>query len=152
MRSLDYRIPALWDCWGYQGRRQRARGEVLVQPREYVTACLEWIYRQSEFEGPYVGRSLSQIRRNTRRSSHRAPGNLSARADDTRPAAGCGGGDWIARQILYGMMVRTTTAWDHDGDGRVTSRRYAEMGTFLKSVLLLPLLNKMGITTVSTLR
>jgi len=50
------------------------------------------------------------------------------------------------------MMVRTTTAWDHDGDGQLIRRRggarYQELGTFLKSILLLPLLEKMGITVL----
>ncbi len=52
------------------------------------------------------------------------------------------------------MMVRMTSAWDHHGDGRLTcagehpSRPYHELGTFLKSCLLMPLLAKMGITTL----
>ena len=46
------------------------------------------------------------------------------------------------------MLVRTTTAWDHDGDRRLASRRWTETGTFLKSILLLPLLAKMGVDVV----
>lgn len=128
--QLDYRLPALWDCWGFAGQRKRLGQEVVVNPVEYAAACLEWIQHHSIHVGPQ-GQSLSQWARGKRRS-----------------AAGKPGGAWINRQTIYAMMVRMTTAWDHDGNGKLHSKRYAELGTFFKSILLLPLLKKMGITTV----
>jgi len=46
-------------------------------------------------------------------------------------------------------MVRSATAWDHNGDSRLRAApRWTETGTFLKSVALLPLLVRMGVDTV----
>ena len=134
-----YRIPALWDCWGFNGRRRRLGREVLVNPAEYAAAGLMWILAQSGAgDDRYVGTSLSRVRRVRRLAGGKVKDGSRTRR----------GGDWIVGQSMYGMMVRTTTAWDHDGDGRLTSRRYSELGTFLKSTLLLPLLKRMGVSVI----
>ncbi|MBI4581152.1 MAG: alpha-amylase [Planctomycetes bacterium] len=135
---MDYRLPALWDCWGYAGPRTRTHGQIIVNAREYVAACLEWIRGQSPPDAKYARRSLSRVY-----ADHGARSRSRGRP-----------GDWIADQTMYGMMVRMTTAWDHDADGRIAAApgrrrdRYQELGTFLKSCLVLPLLAKMGVTTL----
>jgi len=59
------------------------------------------------------------------------------------------GGDWIRAANIYGMLVRTTTAWDHNGDGSLRPTGvWTETGTFLKSILLLPHLLRMGVDTI----
>ena len=122
----DYRIPALWNCWGYAGALRRDGGEVIVNPADYLRDCLEWIRTNSTIAGDATV-SLSQ-------------GTAAGRV--RRP------GQWISRQLMYGMMIRTSAAWDHDGDGRLEGRRYAELGTFLKSILLMPMLARMGVTVL----
>jgi hypothetical protein len=141
-RRTDYRLPALWNCWGYEGACKRINGQIVVDPLEYATACLEWVHSQSDHRLDYAGKSLSQILTAAR------PGTGS-----TRSRRGGRPGDWIGRQIIYAMMIRTSTAWDHDGDGCLRNAEarpggYQELGTFLKSVLLMPLLKKMGMTVL----
>jgi starch synthase (maltosyl-transferring) len=66
--------------------------------------------------------------------------------------AGAPGGDWSHNAVIYNLFVRTTTAFDHDGDGRLNLSPppdgFRETGTFLKAVALLPLLRHLGINTV----
>ncbi|MEW9698945.1 alpha-amylase [Paenibacillus sp. SI8] len=46
----------------------------------------------------------------------------------------------FANSVIYSSLVRYTTAWDYDHDGEI------ESGTFLRMMILLPLLKKMGVT------
>jgi len=46
----------------------------------------------------------------------------------------------LDESIIYSSLVRYSTAWDYDHDGRI------ESGTFLRMLLLLPLLKRMGVT------
>ena len=59
--------------------------------------------------------------------------------------------DWIKQASIYTLMIRCATAWDHDRDGRLPSQNLYHIndnGTFLKSILLLPTLKRMGINTI----
>lgn len=134
----DYRIPALWNCWGYTGEHRRDRGEIVVQPRRYLAACIDWIVAQSQTGPNYAGCSLSRMNGLEPDSRGRIRQN-----GRSRPA-----GDWVREQVLYSMMLRTSTAWDHNGDGSLAGGSATETGTFLKSILLLPLLKKMGVTAL----
>ncbi len=62
------------------------------------------------------------------------------------------GGDWSRNAVVYNLFVRTTTAFDHDGDGRLNLSpppdSFRETGTFLKSIALLPYLRHLGVNTV----
>lgn len=140
-RNHKYRIPELWNCWGFEGNASKLGKQIAVDPEAYLRACLDWIGDRSILRGRVAGRSLSQC--------------LGiARASEMKVREGSGvrrAGDWIRSQTMYGMMVRMTTAWDHDGNGRLAAGRTAkgginEMGTFLKSILLLPHLHRMGVT------
>lgn len=135
---LEYRVPAIWDCWGYRGPRRRIGGELLIDPEAYFEACLNWIREQTPKGFGARPASLSRIRGVRKLGMGRVRDGSSVRR----------GGDWLAQQVLYGMMIRTSTAWDHDGDGRLSGRRYPEMGTFLKSILLMPRLWRMGVTVL----
>lgn len=137
-RRSDYRIPALWNCWGYDAAQRIAPRELAVDPYDYLRACLDQVILPARGRRELAGRSLSQIER-VRRSTGRSVVDKGKR----RRA-----GDWIRRATLYSMLVRTTTAWDHNGDGRLRGTRWTETGTFLKSILLLPLLKRMGMSVV----
>ncbi len=71
------------------------------------------------------------------------------------PAGFSTGGAWTANAIVYNLFARLTTAWDHDGDGRVglddLPGGFRETGTFLKAITLLPYLQAMGINTIHLL-
>ncbi len=50
--------------------------------------------------------------------------------------------------VIYGSLLRTTTAMDFDGDGRLLPENrwgLKESGTLLRMILLLPFLKKMGV-------
>lgn len=58
---------------------------------------------------------------------------------------------WIKSASIYSFMVRSATSWDHDRDGIIhhdNLYHFADQGTFLKSIVLLPLLKRMGINTI----
>lgn len=61
------------------------------------------------------------------------------------------GGEWIKSAFAYSCMIRTSAAYDHDRDGYVTqSNLYGlkESGTFIKFMVLIPYLKRMGIDTI----
>ncbi|MBN2559607.1 MAG: alpha-amylase [Phycisphaerae bacterium] len=137
-RQKPYRIPAVWNCWGYEGARRSRRGEIVVAPYDYLLTCLQRVIIPARDGRQLAGRSLSQIRGVRRLAGGKVRDGRSRRR----------GGDWIRTASIYGMLVRTTTAWDHDGDGSLRPAGWTETGTFLKSILLLPLLARMGIDTI----
>ncbi len=134
----DYLLPALWDCWGYRGPKRRVGRQIAVDPFAWAAGCLDWIAAHAAVPQARDGLSLSRI--------------LGVRrAGDGRVCAGRRlrrAGDWLSRQTVYGLFIRCTTAWDHDGDGRLRDGRRTENGTFLKAILVLPLLTRMGVTTL----
>ena len=137
-RMRNYRIPALWHRWDYGGEIRRDGREIRVDPHDYLVRCIENVILLAYRGRSLGGKSLSRIQR-VRPAS---PGKVRD-ARGTRRA-----GDWIRTATIYGMLVRTTTAWDHDGNGRLSSRRFTESGTFLKSILLLPMLREMGVNVI----
>ncbi len=64
-------------------------------------------------------------------------------------------GAWSRQAVVYNILVRATTAFDHDSDGRLSVEPigdgWRETGTFLKSIALLPILRSMGFNTVHLL-
>lgn len=54
---------------------------------------------------------------------------------------------WSRRAVVFNAFVRTTTAFDHDGSGRletVNNRGFRELGTFVKTLALLPYIYHLG--------
>lgn len=49
--------------------------------------------------------------------------------------------NWIKKASIYSMMIRLSTSWNHGND-------YQNIGTFVKSIALLPYLSYMGIDTI----
>lgn len=135
-RKPTYRVPSLWDCWGYGGSRDAGRAERFVHPHRFALECLERILLPARGTRRLARRSLSA----SRVRSKRKPDGASAAQR---------GGEWIRRANIYSMFVRLTSAWDHNADGSLRSpSRWTETGTFLKSLLLLPHLARMGINTI----
>jgi starch synthase (maltosyl-transferring) len=64
-------------------------------------------------------------------------------------------GEWTKDAIIYNMFVRTTAAFDHDGNGKLdlplNSDGFRETGTFLKAIAMLPYIKKLGANTIHLL-
>ncbi len=61
-------------------------------------------------------------------------------------------GNWSGEAVIYNMLTRLTTAFDHDNDGKINvpigKSGWRETGTFLKSIALLPYIFSLGCNTV----
>jgi hypothetical protein len=65
------------------------------------------------------------------------------------------GGEWTSNAVIYNMFVRTTSAFDHDGNGALdlplNPEGLRETGTFLKAIAMLPYMKRLGVNTVHLL-
>ncbi len=63
---------------------------------------------------------------------------------EDRPAGDAG--EWTRASVVYNAFIRTTSAFDHDGDGVLSFApgRPRETGTFLKTIALLPYIRSLG--------
>jgi starch synthase (maltosyl-transferring) len=77
---------------------------------------------------------------------------LTANAVPRTPGAG---GSWTKGAVVYNMFVRTTCAYDHDGNGAldlpVNKDGWRETGTFLKAMAMLPYIVSLGVNTIHLL-
>lgn len=129
---FNYTIPDLWNCFDYQGEELRRTpwGELVVNPYAFFASAITQFIQPKAGGKDHWGEPLSH-------------------SQEAEP--GLEGGDWIRRATVYSMMVRTSTAWDHDRSGSLEDENLyglKETGTFLKSIALLSLLHKMGVTCV----
>lgn len=128
-----YEIPELWNCFGYNGEElKKGNGVIYVNPYEFYKSCIQdYLLKEINDEFDY-SKSLSS--------------NMNI---DNKE--GYLGGDWIKKSSIYSMQVRTSSSWDHDGCGElkeINNNGLKETGTFVKSLVLIPLLKKMGINTI----
>jgi len=129
---FNYTVPDLWNCFDYGGAELRKTpwGELVVNPYQFYLSVIRDFIQPKASARSGLGEPLNGSR-------------------ELEP--GLEGGDWIRRATVYSMMVRTSTAWDHDRSGSledVDLYGLKETGTFVKSLALLSLLHKMGITCV----
>lgn len=65
------------------------------------------------------------------------------------------GGEWTREAVVYNLFVRTSAAFDHNGNGRLdlplNSEGFRETGSFLKAIALLPYVKRMGVNTIHLL-
>ena len=65
------------------------------------------------------------------------------------------GGEWTKDAVIYNVFVRTTTAFDHNGNGSLdlplNGDGLRETGTFLKAIAMLPYIKRLGANTVHLL-
>ncbi|ADL51086.1 alpha-amylase family glycosyl hydrolase [Clostridium cellulovorans] len=133
--GISYAVPDLWNCFDYSSKESNCRedGVLFVNPYDFYSECIE----------KYILKS--------RKSSIDYSKSLSKNVATVNGSVGVIGGDWIKSSIIYSMQIRTSTSWDHDLDGYLSdysANGFKETGTFVKSIALLPLLKKMGITAL----
>jgi len=60
--------------------------------------------------------------------------------------------DWREGAVVYNLFIRLTTAFDHNGDGSISTEPlecgFRETGTFLKAIAMLPYIKNLGANTV----
>lgn len=120
----NYAIPQSWNLYGYRPAKSIRSKELLVHPYEFYLFTLRNILKDTD-------------------GNWKQPQSATEKPSDKRA--------WLKQASVYSLMVRTATAWDHDRDDRLVSDNLYHLndnGTFLKSILLLPLLKRMGVNTV----
>ena len=121
--GYNYVVPDLWNAWSYNGEEKQflPNGEIIVNPYSfYASVIKDYILPQAKKDKNY-SQSLSQIKQ-------------------AKHAASYKGGDWVKKSVLYSTMVRTSTSWDHDRNGKIDDANVyhlKETGTFVKSLALL---------------
>lgn len=134
-KNIKYAVPDLWNCFNYPTDHIHIEeeGVLYVNPYHFYFTCIEdYIMKDFNKELNY-NQSLSLLKENF------------------KVRYGYLGGDWIKGSSIYSMHIRTSTSWDHDGSGKLEEKDgfgLKETGTFVKSIVLLPLLKKMGIDTI----
>lgn len=124
-----YYIPDVWNSWGYQGEElvKLDNGEQIVHPyRFYHDVIAEYILKNRDPNVDYTKPYQQLLGTQT-------------------------GGNWIKESTVYSMMVRTSSAWDHNRNGvldDINQEGFKETGTFVKTLALLPLLKKMGVSAL----
>ena len=114
---------------GYQGEEmvRTSWGELIVNPYHFYSEVIESYILPKAKDDVNYNQSLSIINQ----SYEDKPGYL--------------GGDWIKDSVVYSMMVRTSTAWDHDRSGDLENHNLYhlnETGTFVKSLVYYRFLKK----------
>ena len=131
--GIKYSVPDLWNCFGYKGEEKFVdeNGTTLVNPYKFYFSCInDFIIPKIDVTKDY-NKSISQTACNFNEGKEYL------------------GGDWIIKSSIYAMDVKLSTSWDHNGSGFLEScneNGFKETGTFLKTIALLPLLKKMGIS------
>lgn len=134
-QKIKFLIPEIWDTFNYSGAEKSIgeSGIISVNPYKFYYECIKNAIIPHADPSVDYSKSLSSIR-----------GELSQ-------CEGYVGGDWISGSAVYGMQIRTTTSWDHDGSGDLelsNSQGIKDTGTFMKTIALLPSLKKMGIDAI----
>ncbi|KRQ87878.1 Alpha-1,4-glucan:maltose-1-phosphate maltosyltransferase [Caloramator mitchellensis] len=132
--DMDYKVPSIWDSFGYTGDEKKVNddGTITVNPYKFYYQCIEKIILPKLKEGVDYSRPLSKIKKERHEKGYR-------------------GGDWLKKSNVYGMQIRTSSAWDHDADGKLElTNKFGlkDTGTFIKTLVLLPLIKKMGFDAI----
>jgi hypothetical protein len=81
--------------------------------------------------------------------------NIRRRTPVRRRGTRATAGEWTKDAVIYNMFVRTTAAFDHNGNGAldlpVNAGGWRETGTFLKAIAMLPYIVRLGATTIHLL-
>lgn len=130
-KEIDFKVPAIWNSFGYKGLKEN-KGTISVNPYEFYSECIKKTIL------PYY-------------SKEKDYSNPLSKLIETKKWDGYIGGDWIKKANVYGMQIRTSSAYDHDGSGSLElNNRFGlkDTGTFLKTIALLPHLKRMGIDAI----
>ncbi|MDR0831972.1 MAG: alpha-amylase [Bacillales bacterium] len=124
---FNYVVPTIWvHNLKLTYKHEVGDGDVLVNPYEYLIELIKTILKKRKKDINYSN-SLSLIQ-----------GENS-------------NGDWIKKSVVYSMMPRASASYDHDRTGALELNniyKLKDIGTFVKSIALIPYLASMGITLI----
>ena len=127
--SINYTVPDLWFLEDYSiDHKVLPNGEVMVNPYEFYGAVIEEYVLKNKKNKVDYSKSLSSA--------------LNLKSTN---------GDWIKKATLYSSMIRTSSSWDSDRSYSLDISNLnglKETGTFVKTIALLPLLKRMGVTVL----
>ena len=127
--SINYTVPDLWFLEDYSiDHKVLPNGEVMVNPYEFYAAVIEEYVLKNKKNKVDYSKSLSSA--------------LNLKSTN---------GDWIRKATLYSSMIRTSSSWDSDRSYSLDISNLnglKETGTFVKTIALLPLLRRMGVTVL----
>ncbi|NLC42129.1 MAG: alpha-amylase [Erysipelothrix sp.] len=125
---FNYVIPDVWNAHQVsENIHVVGDGNLMVNPYDFLIDTIDYITAQTDlrhmnFTQPYY-------------NIHHVEKNLT-------------GGDWIRKSVAYSSMIRTSTSYDHDRSGELNESniyQLKETGTFVKTLMILPMLKKMGV-------
>lgn len=118
---FNYAIPQAWNVYGFTAMRKLHTDEILVNPYSFYAYTLQHILENKD--GDLKDNTCTQ-------TDHR---------------------EWLRSTSMYGLMVQTSSSWDHDRDEQIDMMNLYQLrdnGTFLKCIALLPLWKRMGIRSI----
>jgi len=134
-KIFNYTVPDLWNTWGYDESKmiKTPWGELIVNPYQFYYEVINQYILPKAKDNVDYSKPIHQLFPVKNQSTHYR------------------GGDWIKRSVVYSMMIRTSSSWDHDRSGLLDKYNLyglKETGTFVKTLAILPLLKKMGVDVV----
>ncbi len=128
---VNYYIPDIWDAAKLQlSTNENKTGLIKVNPYQFLEQTIDWILAQKlptklDYLRPYYdNHPLKATERN---------------------------GNWLKNKIIYSLLIRTSTAFDHDQNGHLelcNTSGFKETGTFVKTLALLPFLKLLGVQVI----
>lgn len=122
---MNYTIPELLNYNNF-GETLNSN-EALVNPYDFYTYLIEDLFLSKKENNVNYNQSLSNIKGVKRRTN------------------------WHKKSVFYSLMARVSTAWDNDRNEKLDDKNLYdlnEMGSFIKSIALLPYLKSIGVNTL----
>lgn len=128
---FNYVIPDSWDAFNLAKSDNVLRdGNILVNPYEHLINTIDAIMDKSK----------------AKHMDYLMPYYTNHKVDE-----GYENGDWIFKSIVYSMMIRTSSSYDHDRNFKLDLEnlyKLKDTGTFLKTIWILPWLKEFGVDTL----
>ncbi len=139
--DLEYWIPRLWISSDNMLIFEETDTRFKVEPYSFFKAQIRLILENTDYDN-FHDSCLSRVC-----GLKLSEDNVIDKGNPRLP------GDWMAKSTLYGLFMRSFTAYDHDQDGvlggadsdiSLNTQGFRETGTFLKAIALLPYIKSLG--------
>ena len=128
---FNYVIPDAWDSLNVANEASYLRdGSILVNPYTHLIDTIDAIMSKAP----------------AKHMDYLKPYYTNHRIED-----GFEDGNWIYKSIVYSMMIRSSSSYDHDRNFKLDQFNMYDLkdtGTFIKTIQILPFLKQLGIDTL----